>query len=105
MLCGLLRPSEGEVEVFGLRVPRDAEAVRRRVGYMTQRFSLYGDLTVEENLSFFAAVYLLARGERERRVREVLYEFSLDEIRDRFAGALSGGQRQRLALAAATLHS
>lgn len=105
MLCGLLTPSEGEVEVFGLHVPRDSEAVRLRVGYMTQKFSLYGDLSVAENLAFFAAVYLPSRAERERRVREVLKEFMLDEIRDRHAGALSGGQRQRLALATATLHS
>ena len=72
MLCGLLLPSGGTATVAGLDVSRDAEAIKRCVGYMPQRFSLYGDLTVEENLDFFAGVYWLPRAERKRRVGETL---------------------------------
>jgi ABC-2 type transport system ATP-binding protein len=104
MLCGLLTPSEGEAEVLGLRVPRDAEALRRRIGYMTQRFSLYDDLSVRENLEFLGEIYSLPRRKRRARVAELLEEYGLHDRPDQRAGTLSGGQRQRLALAAATLH-
>jgi ABC-2 type transport system ATP-binding protein len=104
MLCGLLTPSEGEARVLGLEVPRDAEALRRRLGYMTQRFSLYEDLSVRENLAFLAAIHSLPASERGARVDALLAEFDLAARADQLAGTLSGGQKQRLALAAAVLH-
>jgi ABC-2 type transport system ATP-binding protein len=104
MLCGLLIPSEGEAEVLGLRVPGEAEALKRKIGYMTQRFSLYDDLTTWENLQFIAEIYCLPRNRRRSRIEELLHDYRLEELRDRRAGNMSGGQRQRLALAAAILH-
>jgi ABC-2 type transport system ATP-binding protein len=104
MLCGLLVPSEGEAIVLGLSMPRDAEALRRRLGYMTQRFSLYEDLTVRENLEFLAAVHDLARGAARARIDALLAELALAPRAEQLAGTLSGGQRQRLALAGAILH-
>ena len=104
MLCGLLEPSEGDAEVLGYVMPGDAEALRRRIGYMTQSFSLYGDLSIAENLEFIADVYTLRGEHRRRRIRECLQTYELDEIAAQRAGTLSGGQRQRLALAAAVLH-
>jgi ABC-2 type transport system ATP-binding protein len=104
MLCGLLRPSSGTVEVLGHEMPRDAERLRPRLGYMTQKFSLWDDLTVAENLSFMAQVFDLPRERRRTRVAAVTDEFRLGRLVGQRAGTLSGGQRQRLALAAATLH-
>jgi ABC-2 type transport system ATP-binding protein len=104
MLCGLLTPSEGEAQVLGYRVPEQAEALRRKIGYMTQRFSLYDDLSVNENLEFIGEIYSLPARQRRRRVTDLLMEYRLNECADQRAGTMSGGQRQRLALAAATLH-
>ncbi len=104
MLCGLLAPSAGTIEVLGHAVPREAERLRRRIGYMTQRFSLYGDLTVLENLRFLGRVFGLGRDERRQAIEHALERYRLAELGDRRAEALSGGQRQRLALAGATLH-
>ena len=104
MLCGLLTPSEGEAEVLGLQMPRDAEKLRRKLGYMTQRFSLYEDLSVRENLEFLAEIYSLDSARRPARIAALLDEFRLAERAEQRSGTLSGGQRQRLALAAATLH-
>lgn len=104
MLCGLLTPTEGEAEVLGLQVPRQAEQLRRSIGYMTQRFSLYEDLSVEENLGFIAEIYTLSRQRRLQRIDALLAEYRLEELARQRAGTLSGGQRQRLALAAATIH-
>ncbi len=104
MLCGLLLPSEGSAEVLGLDASREAEALRLRIGYMTQRFSLYEDLSVGENLRFLTEIHRLPRERRGRRVNEQLARFDLADRRDQRAGTLSGGQKQRLALAAATLH-
>jgi ABC-2 type transport system ATP-binding protein len=104
MLCGLLTPSAGEISVLGYEIPREAEALRMKVGYMTQRFSLYEDLSGRENLDFIANVYTLARTRRKRRITEVSEQFELGAFLQQRAGTLSGGQRQRLALAAATLH-
>jgi ABC-2 type transport system ATP-binding protein len=103
-LCGLLTPTAGEVSVLGLEIPRQAEALRRRIGYMTQKFSLYDDLTVLENMQFMARVYGIGRVAARERIEELLQRYSLAEMRNRFASAMSGGQRQRLALAVATLH-
>jgi ABC-2 type transport system ATP-binding protein len=104
MLCGLLVPSAGEAKVLGLPVPAEAERLRRRIGYMTQRFSLYEDLSVEENLGFLADVHGLARRVGRLRIEELMADFQLAERSKQLAGTLSGGQRQRLALAAALLH-
>jgi ABC-2 type transport system ATP-binding protein len=104
MLCGLLRPSDGHAEVFGLSVVKDAEAIRRRLGYMPQKFSLWDDLTVEENLRFIGRMYGLGENLRSR-IEAQLDTYWLKDLRAQRAGSMSGGQRQRLALAAATLHS
>ncbi len=104
MLCGLLTPSEGDVSVLGMDIPTEAEALRHRIGYMTQKFSLYDDLTVEENMAFICRVYGLSRSLAAERIRSRLDRYGLSALRERRAAAMSGGQRQRLALATATLH-
>jgi ABC-2 type transport system ATP-binding protein len=104
MLCGLLRPTSGECVVLGHSVPGDAERLRQKIGYMTQRFSLWEDLTVEENLDFMARIFGLTKQQRSERMGKRLSEYRLEELRSQRAGTLSGGQKQRLALAAATLH-
>ncbi|MEL7527365.1 MAG: ABC transporter ATP-binding protein [Pseudomonadota bacterium] len=104
MLTGLLTPTEGSVEVLGLSVPRDAETLKYKIGYMTQTFSLYGDLTVQENLNFMATIYGLTGAQRKARIGEVMERYDLTDLKGRFAGKMSGGQRQRLALATAVLH-
>ena len=105
MLTGLLPPSGGSARVVGIDVVKAPEEVRRRIGYMSQRFGLYDDLTARENLEFYAGVYGLAREERKRRIAEQLEEYSLAERARQLAGSLSGGWKQRLALACATTHS
>jgi ABC-2 type transport system ATP-binding protein len=104
MLCGLLDPSAGTVQVLGHEVPRDSELLRPRLGYMTQKFSLWDDLSVRENLQFMAQVFGLPGARRAARIAAVSDEFDLQRLHRQRAGTLSGGQRQRLALAAATLH-
>lgn len=105
MLCGLLAPSAGEAEVLGHNMPSEAEALRRKLGYMTQNFSLYTDLTVRENLEFMAEIFALPADVRAARITEALQQYFLADLAARRAGTLSGGQRQRLSLAAATLHA
>jgi ABC-2 type transport system ATP-binding protein len=105
MLCGLLTPTEGEVEVLGLRIPAEAEALKRRIGYMTQKFSLYEDLTVLENLQFLAAVHDLPRARAKARIEAMVERFDFGDRRGQLAGTLSGGQKQRLALAGSILHA
>jgi len=105
MLCGLLTPSAGNVHVLGLQIPAQTESLRSKIGYMTQKFSLYDDLTVQENMHFMCRIYGLSRSDAGTRIDELLERYALTSLRDRFAGAMSGGQRQRLALAVATLHS
>ena len=104
MLCGLLVPTRGTVNVLGHSVPRDAELVRRKLGYMTQRFALWDDLTVLENLEFMARVYGLDGPMRRDRIADRVRRYDLAALERQRAGTLSGGQRQRLALGAATLH-
>ncbi|HVA54682.1 MAG TPA: ABC transporter ATP-binding protein [Gammaproteobacteria bacterium] len=104
MLCGLLRPTAGHASVLGHVVPRDAEMLRRKIGYMTQHFSLYHDLTVRENLEFMARIFTLPRAQRVKRVHEVLNRYDLAECHEQRVATMSGGQKQRLSLAAATLH-
>ena len=102
MLCGLLTPDSGTGEVLGYEFPRQAEAIKRQTGYMTQRFSLYEDLTIEENLYFIARVYGLDNV--PQRVDDQLTKLGLQHRRKQLAGNLSGGWKQRLALAAAVMH-
>lgn len=104
LLTGLLKPSAGEVEVLGFKLPQDAEKLRLRIGYMTQKFSLYDDLTVMENLQFVAKIYGISGKAQKKRIEELLAVYGLDQKKKQLAGNMSGGQRQRLALAAATLH-
>ena len=102
MLCGLLTPDSGSGQVLGLDFPREAAAIKRQTGYMTQKFSLYEDLTIEENLSFVARVYSLDRV--AERVDQSLEKLGLQHRRKQLAGQLSGGWKQRMALAAAVMH-
>ena len=104
MICGLLRPSAGSATVLGRDVAREPEAIRRRLGYMPQRFSLWDDLTVLENLRFMAQAQGLEATLAARRIDARLSDYTLRELQQQRAGTMSGGQRQRLALAAATLH-
>jgi ABC-2 type transport system ATP-binding protein len=103
MLCGLLRPTSGRAAVLGCDVVEDAAQLKSRIGYFSQKFSLYGDLTVDENIEFFAEIHLVRDF---RRRREELLEFTrLAPFRDRLAERLSGGMRQKLALACALVHT
>ena len=104
MLCGLLTPTRGEIDVLGHEIPKDAEALRRKVGYMTQKFSLFEDLTVSENLKFMSDIYNLSRDEKRQRIPANVERYELERLLKQRAGTLSGGQKQRLALAASTLH-
>jgi ABC-type multidrug transport system ATPase subunit len=102
MLCGLLKPDSGTGTCLGLDIVRDATALRRQVGYMTQRFSYYDDLTVTENLDLVAGVYELPNP--RTAVRDIIGKMELGFYADQLAGNLSGGWKQRLALAACVLH-
>jgi ABC-2 type transport system ATP-binding protein len=104
MLCGLLLPTQGDALVQGISVSRSPERVRERIGYMSQLFSLYGDLTVHENMEFYAGVYGVTGPRFRARADALLERLSLGPERDRLAGRLSTGVRQRLALACALLH-
>lgn len=104
MLCGLLRPSSGSARVDGIDVGKDPEAVKTRIGYMSQRFSLYEKLTVDQNIEFFGGVYGLAGDRFQARRKFVLEMAGLLGRETMLTGALSGGWRQRLALGCAILH-
>jgi ABC-2 type transport system ATP-binding protein len=104
MLCGLLTPTSGTGIVLGYDVARQPEEVKRRIGYMSQRFSLYDDLTVGENLEFFAGIYGLDGARLEARMRAALAAAELEREADRLTGTLSAGVKQRLALSCALLH-
>ena len=104
MLCGLMLPTAGEATVVGLDVATQSEEIRRRIGYMSQRFGLYDDMTVSENLRFYAGVYGLRGDTLRARMDEQLEELGLAPRARQLAGTLSGGWKQRLALACATAH-
>ena len=104
MLCGLLRPSGGHAKVLGYDVTHDSEDIKRSIGYMSQQFSLYADLSVMENLNFYARIYGIPSAEREARIEEVIAIVGIDGFRKRLARMLSGGWKQRLALACALVH-
>jgi ABC-2 type transport system ATP-binding protein len=104
MLCGLLDPSAGTIELAGARGAVRAEGVRQRVGYMSQKFSLYDDLTIRENLHFFAGVYGVPERERDEKARWVLAFSGLEGQQDQITGRLPGGWKQRVAFGAAIMH-
>ncbi len=104
LLTGLLKPSSGAVQVLGFNLPEEAEKLRLLIGYMTQKFSLYADLTVKENLRFIAKIYCLSRRSQEKRIDELLHTYGLQQQKNQLAGSMSGGQKQRLGLSAAVLH-
>jgi ABC-2 type transport system ATP-binding protein len=104
MLTGLMAPTSGRAWIDGVDVTASPEQVRRRIGYMSQRFGLYDDLTVEENMRFYASVYGLRGAARTRRLEELVEELGFGERIHQMAGTLSGGWKQRLALACATAH-
>jgi ABC-2 type transport system ATP-binding protein len=104
MLCGLLKPSEGQALVLGYDAVAETEAIRQHLGYMSQKFSLYLDLTAGENLNFYGGLYGLGGVERQERVRAILERMNLMDKQHVLAGSLSGGQKQRLALGCAVLH-
>jgi len=104
MLCGLMQPTEGEARVAGHDVAREPQAVKDRIGYMAQRFGLYGDLTVEENMVFYADLFGIVGKEREALGVELLRMTRMEPFRGRQAGRLSGGMKQKLALMCTLLH-
>ena len=104
MLCGLLTPTEGSATVLGTHIPGKARNLRPKIGYMTQKFSLFGDMTVLENLQFISEIYSSPTADRKGRIEELLVRYDLTEQRRQMAGTMSGGQKQRLALACAVLH-
>ena len=104
MLCGLMQPTSGSATVVGFDVAREPEKVRRAIGYMSQKFGLYDDLTVLENLRFYASIYGLSGRRRDERIGELLAELDLEPRVDQLTGTLSGGWKQKVALACATAH-
>jgi len=105
LLCALLNKTGGSGEVFGLDIDKEGEKIKDILGYMSQKFSLYGDLTVEENLDFFADIHLIDEKERDLRKKELLAFSRLEKYKDRFAGNLSGGMKQKLALSCTLIHT
>ena len=104
MLCGLITPTEGTARIMGIDVTKDPEAVKPHIGYMSQKFALYDDLTVLENLQFYAGVYDVPEAEEKGRIDEVLHMAGLEARTKAFTRELSGGWRQRLALGCALIH-
>jgi ABC-2 type transport system ATP-binding protein len=104
MLCGLMDPTEGSARVAGHDAARDSQAVKDSIGYMAQRFGLYQDLTVEENMIFYADLFGILGAEREQLMARLLRMTRMEPFRDRQAGRLSGGMKQKLALMCTLLH-
>src|ERR1700690_152057 len=105
LLCGALTPDSGTIHVAGYEVPKQVEKARNEIGYLAQKFSLYGDLTVKENLDFFGEVFDMPDAERQQRSKELLRFAGLEEFANRPAAALSGGMQKKLGLASALVHS
>ncbi|HEY5983079.1 MAG TPA: ABC transporter ATP-binding protein [Anaerolineales bacterium] len=104
MLCGLMTPTHGRARILGVDVTKNPEAVKPNIGYMSQKFALYDDLTVLENLQFYAGVYEISEAQEKQRIDEVLHMAGLQERGQAFTSELSGGWRQRLALGCALIH-
>jgi ABC-2 type transport system ATP-binding protein len=104
MLCGLLTPTSGDASVAGFDIRTESEQIRRSIGYMSQHYGLYDDLTAIENIRFYSTVYGLHGAQREARIAELMSELGLTSQKDQMAGTLSGGWKQRLALACSTAH-
>lgn len=104
VLTGLLSPTKGSVDVLGLEIPRQSEMLRLKIGYMTQKFSLYEDLSVQENLEFIGQIFGLGSKLLQTRIKEQLTLFGLSRLAQQRVSGMSGGQKQRLSLAAATMH-
>jgi ABC-2 type transport system ATP-binding protein len=104
LMVGALQPTSGQIRVAGFELPAQVEKAREQLGYLAQRFSLYGDLTVRENLNFFAEVFDIPEGERKQRSKDLLRFAGLEEFADRPAAALSGGMQKKLGLATALVH-
>jgi ABC-2 type transport system ATP-binding protein len=105
MLCGILDPNSGSIDVLGFKFPKEVDKVVSELGYMSQRFSLYADLTVLENIRFFADIHEVARKDRLERTERLLNASRMDQFGDRMAGDLSGGMKQKLALACTLVHT
>ena len=105
LLVGIMDPDEGRAEVLGFDTVKDSERLKEQIGYMPQRFGLYDDLTVAENIAFYADVYRVDRAERDRRLPELLGFSNLTPFTDRLARNLSGGMRQKLGLVCALIHT
>ncbi|MGG3280458.1 ABC transporter ATP-binding protein [Paenibacillus solani] len=104
MLCGVLTPSSGDIKVLGKNAIKERESIRQEIGYMSQKFSLYEDLSVEKNLNFYAEIYGISKEVREQRKKELLMMANLAGKEKKIAGTLSGGWKQRLALGCALIH-
>ncbi|GAB4328495.1 MAG: ABC transporter ATP-binding protein [Candidatus Zixiibacteriota bacterium] len=104
MLAGVMRPTEGDAEILGISIARDPEGVKHHIAYMSQRFGLYADLTVLENLHFYADLYRVPKSERNSRLARLFRFSNLEPFRNRLAGQLSGGMKQKLGLSCALIH-
>ena len=105
MLCGLLEPTSGSGKVLGLDIAKDSEALKQKIGYMSQKFSLYDDLSVIENLQFYGGLYSLSSEQMKKRIGEMLALSGLEKRQQELVATLSGGWKQRLALACSILHN
>jgi ABC-2 type transport system ATP-binding protein len=105
MICGVLRPTSGEGKVLGYDLVKDTEKIKQNIGYMSQKFSLYEDLTVEENLEFYGNIYMISKDLLEKRKKELIQMANLKGKEKSLAGTLSGGWKQRLALGCSLIHN
>ncbi|OJX38841.1 MAG: hypothetical protein BGO78_11500 [Chloroflexi bacterium 44-23] len=104
MLCGIIAPTSGEASVLGFNIKKDASDIKKNIGYMSQRFSLYDDLTATENLSFYSSIYGVHNGDRKKRIQNLIDQSGLRGYENELTRSLSGAWRQRLALACAIAH-
>ncbi len=104
MICGVITPTSGEGEVFGFNVYNEAERIKQNIGYMSQKFGLYEDLTVNENLNFYANIYSISKKVKKNRIKDVMVMAGLEGKEDRMTKHLSGGWKQRLALGCCLMH-